>query len=469
MGSGDLVGAQSHGTVMRGLAAVTRSSTDEGRFGRLFRTLKPFAPPDAALAALAASMAPATPAADTDPAGDNPDIPAGYTYFGQFVDHDITYDPATVDERANDPDGLHNFRTPSLDLDSLYGAGPVQMPFLYDEDDHVKLLVGQNPNPIHEPEDIPRNQQGRALIVDPRNDVHVIVTQMHLAFIHFHNAVVDHLRDQFFPDEELADEARRITRWHYQWVVVHDFLERLAGPDVLGEVLVKDKRTKGWKADLRFYSWKNTPFMPVEFSGAAYRFGHSMARPGYKLNDQLDVIPVFSPALTPNPLQQLGGFRPLPKKWKIDWTKFFPIGGSTPQPSRLIDTKLSGPLHQLPESLDEPRRSLALLNLLRGKALELPSGQAVAKAMGTGRPDADLGLNGDAPLWFYLLRESEVAAKGRRLGPTSARIVAEVLVGLLKGDPSSYLRVSPAWTPELPGEKAGDFTMPDLLRFAGVA
>jgi hypothetical protein len=144
------------------------------------------------------------------------------------------------------------------------------------------------------------------------------------------------------------------------------------------------------------------------------------------------------------------------------------VSGSTPQPSRLIDTTLVRPLHQLPVGVDKARRSLALLNLLRGRALQLPSGQAVAAAMGTSRPNADLRLDGEAPLWFYLLRESEVVAKGRRLGPTSARIVAEVLLGLLKGDPSSFLRKSPGWVPELPSEQPGEYTMVDILRFAGV-
>lgn len=434
----------------------------------MFRTLTPFAPDDATLAQLAAEMK-ATAADDADPAGDNPGIPAGYTYLGQFVDHDITFDAASVLERANDPDGLITYRTPKFDLDSLYGGGVKQSPFLYDQDDDVKLLVGANTDAKFEPVDLPRNQQGRALIGDPRNDVHVIVAQLHLAFVRFHNAIVDHLRDQFFPAEELAEEARRLTIWHYQWIVVHDFLPRLVGTDVLGEVLLKDKRTKGSKVDLRFYSWRSKPFMPVEFSGAAYRFGHSMVRPAYKLNDKLDLIPVFSPALTPNPLQQLGGFRPLPKTWTLDWSKFFEVAGSKPQLSRKIDTRISGPLHELPANVDEPRRSLALLNLLRGRALELPSGQAVAAAMGTTRSNADLGLTGETPLYFYLLRESEVVGKGHTLGPTAGRIVAEVLLGMLKGDPQSYLRKAPAWTPELKSAKPGEFTMPDLLAFAGVA
>ena len=464
-----------HGGVEpRGLARVPRSSIEDGRFGRLFRTLPAFAPTDAQIDALVHQMSPVVPVPGAPPppddaAGDNPDIPAGYTYFGQFVDHDITFDPVSVLERANDPDALENYRTPRFDLDSLYGGGRKPTPFLYDEDDPAKLLVGANTDAKFEPEDLPRNQQGRALIGDPRNDVHVIVAQLHLAFVKFHNAIVDDLRTQFWPDDDIVDEARRRTVWHYQWIVVHDYLRRLVGDDVLGEVLVKDKRTRGWKTDLRFYSWRKKPYMPVEFSGAAFRFGHSMIRSAYKLNDGLDPIPIFSPALTPNPLQQLGGFRPLPKKWKIDWSKFFPIGGSTPQPSRKIDTTLSPPLHQLPASIDDPRRSLAFLNLTRGRALELPSGQAVAKAMGTSRPDAALHLDGETPLYFYLLRESEVVSGGTKLGPTAARIVAEVLLGLLKGDPASFLRVAPGWTPELPSATKGEFTLPDLLTFAGVA
>jgi hypothetical protein len=459
------------GTLPRGIQRVPRSSTDEGRFGRLFRALPPLAPADAALQRWAAAMAPpGGTAAPEDPAGDNPDIPSGYTYVGQFVDHDITFDPTSVLERANDPDALDNFRTPRFDLDSVYGGGVKVSPFLYDQEDPAKLLVGVNTATIHEPEDLPRNHQGRALIVDPRNDVHVIVAQLHLAAIRFHNAVVDHLRRRFLPDAEIEGEARRLTRWHYQWVVVHDFLRRLVGEDVLDEVLVRDPRTGGHKTDLRFYSWRRKPFMPVEFSGAAYRFGHSMIRSSYRLNDEVEeLIPMFSPALTPHPLQHLGGFRPLPAKWKLDWGRFFEIDGSAPQPSRLIDTRLSPPLHKLPASVDRERRSLALLNLLRGRALQLPSGQAVAAAMGTAVPDADLGLEGDPPLWFYLLRESEVVSGGRRLGPTSARIVAEVLLGLLKGDPSSYLRAAPGWTPELPSAAPATFTMADFLRFAGVA
>ncbi|HEX2699771.1 MAG TPA: heme peroxidase family protein [Acidimicrobiales bacterium] len=449
----------------RGIDVVPRSSTNTGRFGRMFRTLAPLAPPDAELAALADSMGEAPAGA----AGDNPDIPSGYTYLGQFVDHDITFDPVSSHDRIRDPDGLHNARTPRFDLDSLYGAGRVDSPYLYDEEDPAKLLVGRNAAAIHEPVDLPRNHQGRALIGDPRNDVHVIVAQLHLAFIRFHNAVVDHLRMQFVPDEELLPEARRLTCWHYQWVVVDDHLRRLVGSEVLDSVLVRSPSTGKASAALAFFRWRSQPFIPVEFSGAAYRFGHSQVRDVYRINDAIEPLPILTDIRIPNPLQHLGGFRPLPRRWTVEWKHFFALGGPAPQPSRKIDTRLSGPMRKLPQNIDRDRRSLALLNMLRGRSLSLPSGQAVAAAMGTSAPHGDLGLSGPTPLWYYLLREAERLEGGTRLGPTGGRIVAEVLVGLLAGDPTSFLRVSPTWTPELPSAEPGRFTMADLLRFAGAA
>lgn len=429
----------------------------------MFRELAPFAPSDAALKALADSMA------DTPgPAGDNPDIPSGYTYLGQFVDHDITFDPVSSLDRLHDPDALTTYRTPRFDLDSVYGRGQADSPYLYDAGDPASMLIGRNTGPEHEPVDLPRNQQGRALIGDPRNDVHFIVSQLHLAFLRFHNAVVDHLRFQVHPSQ-LFDEARRMVTWHYQWVVIHDFLARLAGPDIMGDVLVTS-RTGRARAELSYFSWRNRPFVPVEFSAAAYRFGHSMVRAEYRINDTLEVLPILTDIRVANPLQHFGGFRWLPKGWTVQWKHLFPLDGATAhQPSRRIDTHLAEPMRNLPPAIDPQRRSLGLLNMLRGRALQVPSGQAVAAAMGTAVDNDDLGLQGETPLWFYLLRESEVVAEGRRLGPTAGRIVAEVLVGLLKGDPSSFLRQQPAWKPELPAAEEGTFTMLDLLRFAGVA
>ena len=475
-----------HGASLpRGTERVARSTLAQGRYGRMFRHLPAFEPEDDVLWALADSMGPfperpgpplppapapeaAPPATPGIQPGENPDLPAGYTYLGQFVDHDLTFDPLSVLERRNDPDALVSFRTPRFDLDSLYGAGPADEPFLYDTEDPAKLLIGRNAEPIFEPEDLPRNEQGRALLGDPRNDFHILISQLTLVFLRFHNAVVDHLRDRFFPASDLFAEAQRLTRWHYQWVVVEDYLRRTVGSDVLDRVLVTDPSTGARRARLRFYRWRNEPFLPVEFSVAAFRFGHSQIRSTYVLNPELDPIHIVVPTLVPNPLQHLGGFRPLPKTWTVSWDLYFEIDGSTPQLSRRIDTKMTGPLSRLPPMFDEGRRSLAFLDMLRGRALGLPSGQAVARAMGTSRPD-QLGLTGEAPLWYYLLREAEVDFEGRRLGPTGATLVAEVLVGLLAADPSSYLRAAPDWTPELPGREPGQFTMVDLLRFAGAA
>lgn len=453
------------GSRPRGIDTVPRSVSHTGRFGRMFRTLPALVSSDASLSALAASMGEAPAGA----AGDNPDLPSGYTYLGQFVDHDISFDPVSSHDRLRDPDGLHNVRTPRFDLDSVYGAGRSDSPFLYDEEDPAKLLVGRNSSNIHEPVDLPRNHQGRALIGDPRNDVHVVVSQLHLAFIRFHNAIVDHLRTRFVPDEELLAEARRLTCWHYQWVVIDDYLRRLVGPQIVDSVFVRHPRTGTASAHLEFFSWRSAPFMPVEFSGAAYRFGHSQVRDAYRINDEVEPLPILTDIRVPNPLQHLGGFRPLPKKWTVQWKHFFPLGTSPPQPSRRIDTRLAGPMRKLPQNIDHDRRSLALLNLLRGKALALPSGQSVATAMGTSVPNSKLGLSGESPLWYYLLREAETLEEGVRLGPTGGRVVAEVLVGLLKGDPTSFLRAAARWRPELPSAQEGRFTMVDLLRFAGVA
>ncbi len=464
-----------HGaSVSRGLANVPLSSAGRGRYGRMFRRLRPFSPSDESLRALADSMGPypvpavAAAAAAIQP-GENPDLPAGYTYLGQFVDHDITFDPVSSLERRNDPDALVSFRTPRFDLDSLYGTGPADSPWLYDQEDPIKLLVGHNSGRHVEPEDLPRNQQGRALVGDPRNDVHVIVSQLTLAFIRFHNAVVDHLRDQFVPETELFDDAQRLARWHYQWLVIEDYVRPLVGSDILDQVLVAEPASGARRANLRFFHWNQEPFIPVEFSAAAFRFGHSQVRATYQLNSSLDPLHIFLPSFDPAPADQLGGFRPLPRGWKIDWSLFFTIDGSSPQLSRRIDTKVTGPMAQLAPMLDRARRPIALLDMLRGKALGLPSGEAVAAATGTGMVDAALGLTAKTPLWYYLLREAEVVAEGRRLGPTAATIVAEVFVGFLQGDPSSFLSVAPGWSPTLPSAEPGRFTIVDLLRFAGVA
>ena len=208
--------------------------------------------------------------------------------------------------------------------------------------------------------------------------------------------------------------------------------------------------------------------MPVEFSVAAYRFGHSMIRDDYRINDTVPKLPIFSADPNAGPLDDFRGFRPLPAGWSIDWQFFFETGdGTRLQHARKIDAKLSAPTFSLP-GLDPPE--LARRNLHRGKALGLPSGQRVARAMGIPPlDDNELGAAavspafvGDAPLWFYVLKEAELTG-GNGLGAVGGRVVAEVLLGLLKGDPLSFINVEPNWIPTLAG--SDQFTMPDLIRF----
>ena len=409
---------------------------------------------------------------------DNEAIPAGYTYFGQFVDHDITFDPVSSLQRINDPDALENFRTPRFDLDSVYGSGPGDEPFQYDRDsiDGVKLLVGKgrdvNTGETTSEDDLPRNAQGIALIGDPRNDENIIVSQLQLAFIKLHNKFVDQISGSTgLTGGELFKEAQRLTRWHYQWIVVHDFLDRTVGPDIVGQILRADQHGVS-RVENRFYRPKVAPYMPVEFSVAAYRFGHSQVRPSYFINERgVPELPIFSQAEDPGELEDFHGRRFLPKDWTISWSFFFPIpGANPPQLSQKIDTKLAAGLFKLPGEPAE-RESLPLRNLQRGRALSLPSGRRVAHALGLPEEQklnaSDLGFSDPAPLWYYILREADVKSGGQRLGPVGGRIVAEVLLGLLAGDPLSWINVSPDWQPEIPdADGDGKITLADLLKFA---
>src|SRR4051812_19774019 len=272
-----------HGTPPRGIDA-TRSPLFEGRFGRMFRNLPPasFGKNDDEnkhnLKALGAAMS-----ADIDGPKDGLDgeesgIPALYTYFGQFVDHDITFDPASSLQKQNDPDALVDFRTPAFDLDNVYGRGPGDQPYIYDNGDAFLLGDALQGGSDAGGKDLPRNAaaQGRrrALIGDPRNDENAIVSQLQGLFLRFHNRK---LQDN--PGISSFETLQRLVRFHYQYVVLNDFLPRIVHPSVLDQLKTNGKYDA---KKLKYYHWKNSPFMPVEFSVAAYRFGHSMVRPGYR-------------------------------------------------------------------------------------------------------------------------------------------------------------------------------------------
>jgi Animal haem peroxidase len=463
--------ARLHGEMaVRGSKRVPRSSIHEGRFGRMFRRL-PAMPPlsNDELLALSESMrepVPATGWDGTTQSFDNPAIPAGYTYLGQFIDHDITFDPTSTLQRQNDPDALVDFRSPRFDLDSIYGSGPVDEPFQYVRGRHgMGMLVGAN---AAGDADLPRNLEGTALIGDPRNDENTVVSQLQLLFLRLHDKFAAEVEaDDSILEENRFEETQRRVRWHYQWVVAHDYVPRVIGRDTFEWICdLSDETGAIIEITRRHYEPRKNPYMPVEFSAAAFRFGHSQVRGIYNLSDNVRDRPIFSPGPLQNEFQDLRGFRPLPPGWTVSWPHFFPIDGSTPQPSRLVDAKLVAGLFDLPDG----GGSLAFRNLKRGQVLGLPSGQDVARALRVSPlSGGELGAPEPTPLWFYILKESELTASGQHLGPVGGRIVGEVLLGLLELDPHSWFSQDPSWAPTITAaDPSRGLQMSDLVKFAAV-
>ena len=431
-----------HGGSIRGADVRHQSSQFEGRFGRLFRELPAASHTKPALLALGEAMTADPERADDDPKmpaaaletsnriqddEENPGIDAGYTYLGQFIDHDITIDPASSLMQQNDTESLVDFRTPRLDLDSLYGRGPADQPYLFLGDKFRlgkpltaldKATASRDLPRYHEPGEppFPNNiTAARALIGDKRNDENVIVSQLHGTFLQLHNRLVDDLKST----GATFDDVQRMVRWHYQYVVLNDFLPRICGEKLIDEILphrLKSASATKKRPQLEFFQWRNTPFMPLEFSVAAYRFGHSMVRPIYRLNTELNG---GDDPLTATPEEKkrglegrffvfagvaqraLNGFGEFPTQWAIDWSLFFDIDGSgqqggkqRAQPAYKIDTSLVNPLGFLPEfsktaplvapldiaqmqaaaidPVNDPA-NLAARNLLRGLSMQMPS------------------------------------------------------------------------------------------------
>ena len=412
---------------------------------------------------------------------DNPSQTAGMTFLGQFLDHDITHDAGSTLGRPTSVNRSTNLRSARLDLDSIYGGGPGESRDLYTDDDPFLLRVGDG----GQFEDLPRNNEGTAIIGDARNDENLIVAGMHAAFLKFHNAVLGRVRATGLDGSEAFAEAARIVVWHYQWIVVREYL-----PAIVGQAMVDDILANG----PRFATGERAT-IPVEFQTSAFRFGHSQVRPSYRANLAGDdgepfFAFVFDPdSLTaamggdPDPDDLSGGHR-APRRF-IGWQTFFDFGDGEARKNKRISTTLSSPLFQLPlgtisNSRGEPvgPSSLASRNLLRHITWGIPSGQDVAAAMGVDRLSggdlADLDavaprLTGQTPLWLYVLREADVMADGLHLGPVGGRIVAEVFLSMLQLDPDSFLVADPDWRPTLPTRAGGgEFRMVDLLTEAGV-
>lgn len=479
-------------------------------------------------------------------------VPAGYTYFGQFVDHDLTFDStSTLDIKHADPDPSRiptNLRTPRLDLDCVYGDGPDAQPFMY-ASDGATLLYGGTGQPAFQTDpsgvissvtatwDLLRAPNGRAIIGDKRNDENSIVCQIQLAMIKYHNTVVAKLKTTdpktWSAPDQLFESARNEVRWTYQHIVFDDFLPRIIEGAVLADFQVSTRAQRAG-AYVLYVGEDMRTNLPREFVGAAYRYGHSGVRTGYRLNQQtrLSIFPASD--VIDQSADSLLGFEPLPMHHVIDnWGRFFPdsdpgadvndtnrvaAADLTPNPAvqlqfaYKLDPTLVDPLTVLPPSVSgagtteqarkeiapakfpvADRPSLALLNLLRGNAYGLATGQTIAnKLQSLGKGDGPLDpkylvvrrpvkdgvfhwvtiddeLLNNTPLWFYVLAEgqkkvvdavtldsqghfsADLLLKGdgarTQLGWVGGRIVAEVLYGLLDEDPDSFVNQTKTWKP----------------------
>jgi hypothetical protein len=501
------------------------------KFGRMFRmpNLPEFRPAPEGLIDLGIQMSAGV---DTD---DNTEVPAGYTYLGQFIDHDVTFDKTRgfPNEELTIEDVVQG-RSPSLDLDSLYGLDPDREMNLLEgrkiyQPDGVKLRVGMTDMDFsldfweNFDNDLPRGDDPKkvetASIADERNDENLAVAQTHLAFIKFHNKVVDLIRASpstvGLNNDEIFQEARRDVVRHYQWIILHDFLPRIIERDVLKDVLDN--------GCLHFRPKPGHEFMPFEFSVAAFRFGHSLVRETYEWNKFFHAKPPTSGPGGVADLSELfrrtgsrgqilgGGHRHLPSTWIINWLNFFdfngfPGHGKNPNLNftKLIDPTLSPTLAQIRFHAQMSTRlsdllaqrglansvvSLAVQNLLRSWLVGVPTAQSIVERINDSLPSEDRikpltadeiaadhgttlrqsGMHKLTPLWYYILIEAKTVHEGLRLGPVGSRIVAETFVGLIKASNTSILRkenpTDPDWRPHLGPVQPERFNMSDLLFF----
>ena len=429
-------------------------------------------------------------------------IPAGYTYLGQFVDHDLTFDETTVmlGERIT-PAQLVQARSPSLDLDSLYGAGP-QDPDSAKFYDDIRLKMGRTDavggDRARQGFDLPRRSSGtaaerrQAVIPDRRNDENLAVASTHLALMRFHNRVVDRLASSVPQAQRFVRARERVVK-HYQWLLRHDYLPRICDPAVVRDVFTNNRKVFEVGA-----APTDVPTMPIEFSVAAFRLGHSMVRDEYSWNRRFDFGSATLGLLFDfsGLSGSLGGGRRLPSNWIADFRRLFDFDQAdrddlTVPAARFnramrIDTAVVGSLRRLRRVTPGETRNLALRNLLRAKMLRLATGQQVARLLRSkgvavttltkaqirnGSNGAELdGLTAaqrdaflrDTPLWFYILREAELG--GGKLRGVGARLVAETFHRAMEGSEFSIVR-EPTWRPTL-GPDSTTFRMVDLLLFA---
>lgn len=421
----------------------------------------------------------------------NSNRPAGYTYLGQFIAHDMSFDPTSIRERQADLKYLRNFRTPALDLDSVYGGGPAVNPYLYTfnhNKERIRFLlpaITEKPDsdinkPLRRFYDLPRlsihlegtpedQKEFPAVIPDPRNDENIFVSQLHVAFMYLHNYFEEKVATGI-RGEERFNEAQRQLRWHFQYIVIHDYLKTIVDSTIFRQKLPQDKETVLNRKNLSYFKWKRRPFIPIEFSGAIFRFGHSQVRSFYQFNDDVRGG-VFE--------KKQGQ---LPKTF-IDWKLFF---SSEADAFSRIDQNITPMMFTLPHETNPIAQNLIYRNLVRGLYYNLPSGQSLVRAMGLDaslldkeklRAERDVNFRefekiaeilphflDNTPLWYYTLLEAKILGEdGNQVGPMASHIIAEVIIGLIQSDKTSYLYNDPNWTPGKP-----DFSMADLLDLAGI-
>ncbi len=383
-----------------------------------------------------------------------PEVPigAGYTYFGQFIDHDLTHDKTSSNDAWKFvPEEIKNYQTPRLDLSHLYG----------DEQSRVKLFdgnrfkVGEKVDSIIFPMDDARSfdvgfEGGSLLVGDRRSLENVILRQMTAVFSRLHNLAVNQGKS--------FEQARQQTVWQFQRLIVEDYLPHVLDPAIYEAVFVNNHTMIKW----------NHFSVPFEFAVAGFRFGHSMVRDSYFLSDKFPDRPLLD--LLSKGIEQAA----LTSDWEIDWGKFFQNAsesGTPPITANPIDTKIVSGLFKVPvftfhlfnpgpsqEFIHNDKIILPLASLVRGAGLAIASGQYVASRFGeppltedelTTDCNAVLTQEGDllktydlteeTPLFYYILKESEVRNNGNRLGPIGSRIVAETIYAALKSDPTSYI------------------------------
>ena len=409
----------------------------------------------------------------------DPDSPeyladAGYTYFGQFIDHDLTEMAPLRPPIVNNVDEvLENRQSPRLDLSHLYGGGPSDQKSreLY-ETDGVRLKVGPQGESGRSFDVYVDRKQEKLVLADGRSSENLMIRQMVAVFARLHNAAVEQWRSTISDPAELFEQARMQTVWQFQYLVVEDYLKRMLDRRVFEKIFVEGKPS---------FNWKTTFSIPVEFAVAGFRFGHSMVRLSYVFSIETDVLDFELHEILERAARRKQ--TQLEDKWEIRWGCFFQGAGhvnsagrpdSTLLASRPIDTLIAEPLHNLPDeviklftvaqaplALNGNKFRLPIRTLLRGESMRLASGKTVADTFGVPRlkteqlvrerggpmaphkphkPILETGnLLHETPLWYYVLKESEVAYNGSRLGPVGSHIVAETISGALRYHPNSYL------------------------------